>query len=214
MGKVMYSLMLDDEVVSIIDKLALKKGTTRSNLVNQILAEHASYLTPEKKIDSIFRQMEEILRMDEGIVPTSTPSQSIMSIRSSLEYKYRPTVKYDLRLYRVQDDGCIGELSVSVRTRSAELLQKTEEFFLLWAKFENAYLAPIYNKEKIGHEISPSRMIRKIPIIPGKEYTPKSLGEAISSYIRIFDSAIKAYAVQRLSREEIERLFRDRSLVI
>ena len=53
MGKSLYSLMLMDEVVEEIDKLALRLGTNRSNLVNQILAEHVSVSTPEKEIDSM-----------------------------------------------------------------------------------------------------------------------------------------------------------------
>ena len=46
MKKTLYSLMLNEEVVNEIDRLAHKYGTNRSNLINQILAEHVNLVTP------------------------------------------------------------------------------------------------------------------------------------------------------------------------
>ena len=39
MHKSLYSLMLLDELVDRVDRLAAEQGTNRSNLVNQILAQ-------------------------------------------------------------------------------------------------------------------------------------------------------------------------------
>lgn len=39
MKKNVYSLVLSEDVVHEIDKLAYQRGTNRSNMVNQILAE-------------------------------------------------------------------------------------------------------------------------------------------------------------------------------
>ena len=61
MEKSLYSLLLSDDVVSEIDRQALRAGLSRSALVNRILAEYASIQTPEMRIDSIFRQMEDLL---------------------------------------------------------------------------------------------------------------------------------------------------------
>ena len=46
--KSLYSLMLMDDVVREIDRLALQQNTNRSNFINQILAEYVSLMTPEK----------------------------------------------------------------------------------------------------------------------------------------------------------------------
>ena len=54
MKKNMYSLMLAEDVIRAIDDLAEEKGTNRSNLVNQILAEYVSLKTPEKRVQNIF----------------------------------------------------------------------------------------------------------------------------------------------------------------
>ena len=48
--KSLYSLMLMDDVVREIDRLALQQNTNRSNFINQILAEYVSLMTPEKRI--------------------------------------------------------------------------------------------------------------------------------------------------------------------
>lgn len=53
MNKSMYSLILMDDVVREIDKIALRMNTNRSNLVNQILAEYASMMTP--CVDSVLQ---------------------------------------------------------------------------------------------------------------------------------------------------------------
>ena len=39
MGKSVYSLLLNDEVVDLIDKMAIMNGTSRSNMVEKILAD-------------------------------------------------------------------------------------------------------------------------------------------------------------------------------
>ena len=46
MKKTLYSLMLNEEVVREIDALAHQMGTNRSALINQILADYTSVITP------------------------------------------------------------------------------------------------------------------------------------------------------------------------
>ena len=125
MQKSLYSLMLMDSVVREIDRIALEQNTNRSNIVNQILAEYVSMTTPEKRIANIFRSIEEFI----GIVPHVTPNQMSMSLRSSLQYKYRPTIRYEVSLLRVPERGVIGELAVVLRTQSAALISCLTDFF-------------------------------------------------------------------------------------
>ena len=47
MKKSVYSIVLSDDVIDKIDELAYRTNTSRSNLINQILADHVSYTTPE-----------------------------------------------------------------------------------------------------------------------------------------------------------------------
>ena len=61
MNKSVYSLVLTDDVVAEIDRIAYENGTSRSNTVNQILAEYVSYDTPEKRIREVFSEVENLL---------------------------------------------------------------------------------------------------------------------------------------------------------
>ena len=92
--------MLSDEVVAEVDRLAHRLGTNRSNLINQILAEHVNLVTPERRINDIFSAIEQLMTPSRELVPFVSPNALTMSLKSSLEYKYRPTVKYEVELYR------------------------------------------------------------------------------------------------------------------
>lgn len=61
MQKNLYSLILSENVVAAVDRLAHSMNTNRSNMVNQILAEYVSYVTPEKRMRQIFQRLEAIL---------------------------------------------------------------------------------------------------------------------------------------------------------
>ena len=98
MKKSVYSLVLMDEVVEAIDRMAYTRNTSRSNLINQILAEHVSYVTPEMRMRDIFSCLEQILS-EECYQIQSQASDSMFSIRSPIRYKYRPTVRYSVELY-------------------------------------------------------------------------------------------------------------------
>ena len=115
MKKTLYSLMLNDEVVREVDALAHSLGTNRSNLINQILAEYVNYTTPERRINDVFSMIEQLMAPSRELVPFFAPNSFSMSLKSSLEYKYRPTVKYEVELFRGGEES-IGELSVIFRT--------------------------------------------------------------------------------------------------
>ena len=99
MKKSVYSLVLSDDVVEAVDRAAYQNGLSRSAMVNQILADYVSYTTPEKRMREIFSQVESLLT-DGGVFQTLLqPSDSMMSLRSSLAYKYNPNVRYSVELY-------------------------------------------------------------------------------------------------------------------
>ena len=98
MSKSLYSLILTDEVVSEIDRLAYKSGTNRSNMINQILAEYVSFTTPEMRISQVFSALEEFLSPIDSFKMLLGNSSSVMNVRSSLDYKYNPSVKYTVEL--------------------------------------------------------------------------------------------------------------------
>lgn len=206
MRKSLYSVMLSDSVVSKIDMLALKKGTNRSNLINMILADYVSLTTPEMHIENVFREMEKMLSVCENIVPILTPNRPTMSLKSTLEYKYRPTVKYDIHLYRDVTDGAFGELSVSFRTQSDALISLTEDFFKFWCQLETAYISR-YFSNGIKYYYSDGKFVRSLMYDEKNEATPKSIADGISLYVRTFDDIMKGAVLGRYSREYCEGLY-------
>lgn len=133
--------MLNEEVVREVDALAHRLGTSRSNLINQILAEYVNYTTPERRINDIFSALEQLISPSRELVPFFSPNSSTMSLKSSLQYKYRPTVKYELELHG-GDENSIGELTVLFRTQSEALIRAMTEFFRLWKRIEDTHLRP------------------------------------------------------------------------
>lgn len=183
MKRSVYSLVLSDDVVEAIDNLAYSLGTSRSNLINQILAEKVRLVTPEQRMNDIFNQVESQL-VEERYQIQSRQSNTLLSIKSSIKYKYRPTVRYSLELFKNPKEG-IGRLKVSFRTQNQILLQLVDNFFSLWSSLEDKYI--VHN---IVYYIEPSRYIRVFSTI---SKTTKDVGVAISNYIMAFDDALKQY---------------------
>ena len=204
MKKTLYSLMLNEEVVREVDRMAHQMGTNRSALINQILAEYVNYTTPERRINDILSTIEQLMAPNRDLVPFFAPNTFSMSLKSSLEYKYRPTVKYEVELYRGQEDA-IGELSVVFRTQSTALITAMTEFFRLWKNIEGAHLAPLIGS-KPQFALYDGRFTRSISV-PDRNCTSEELASAISEYIKLFDKLMKNYLGGRLSPHEIEAAY-------
>ena len=110
MKKSVYSLVLSDDVIAAVDRAAYQNGLSRSAMINRILAQAVSYTTPEQRMSEIFSQVERLLN-GEVFQSLSQPSDSMMSLRSALAYKYNPNVRYSVELY--PDRPGEGELRVS-----------------------------------------------------------------------------------------------------
>ena len=201
MKKTLYSLVLNDEVVREVDALAHRMGTNRSNLINQILAEYVNYTTPEQRINEVLSAIEQMMAPSRDLVPFFSPNSYSMSLKSSLEYKYRPTVKYEVELYRGAGES-IGELTVLFRTQSMALIQGMTEFFRLWKQIEDAHLRPLTGA-KIDYALYEGKFLRSIAA-PDKDCTTQELASALSDYITLFDKLLKGYLAGRYSPHEIE----------
>ena len=205
MKKTLYSLMLSDEVVAEVDRLAHRLGTNRSNLINQILAEHVDLVTPERRINDVFSAIEQLLTPSRELVPFVSPNALTMSLKSSLEYKYRPTVKYEVELYRGDSDS-LGELTVIFRTQSAALIRSMTEFFRIWKRIEDAHLRPVMESEPPKYALYDGKFIRSISV-PSRDCTSDELAKVISEYIKLFDTMMKSYLGGRLDARDIEACY-------
>ncbi len=202
--KNVYSIVLSADVVEKIDRLAYENGTNRSNMINQILAEYVSYTTPEKRFREVFRQMQQVL--EGGAFKAAEPSDTMLSLRTALAYKYNPTVKYNVELYR-GEGAEIGELRVSMRTQNAGLILYMMQFYRLWAKIEGAY------RPEIPWAAADGKYSRKLALQNLSGVQAFDLGRVIAAYVDAFDRALKAYFYHLESPASatlaVERIYRD-----
>jgi hypothetical protein len=114
-----------------------------------------------------------------------------MSMKSSLQYRYRPTVKYSVELYRDRREA-LGELSVVFRTQSESLLSAMSEFFHLWKQIEDELIAP-YLSRPVEYALYSGRFTRSIAVADNRSYSTSDIASAISAYVRLFDRLMKGY---------------------
>jgi hypothetical protein len=193
MGRSVYSLVLIDDVVDAIDKIAYEKKTSRSNLINQILAEYCSYSTPEMRMRDIFEGVEQMMSDWESFQVQLQPSDAMISIRSALRYRYKPTIRYMLELYRTCGPT-VGELRVSMRTQSRQLIEILNDFFDFWFAMENKYIGSLFPHGEVFCEITPGKYARQF-LLPqdSARQTNEAIAAAISDYIHVFDTCMKLY---------------------
>ncbi|MBQ7689111.1 MAG: hypothetical protein IJT27_07850 [Clostridia bacterium] len=187
MSRTLYSLMLNEDLVREVDRLAHRMGTNRSNMVNSILAEYLHFTTPEQRINEILSGVERLLLPANEFVPFLAPGAMSLSLKSSLEYKYRPTVKYEVQLFR-GGGGTLGELHVIFRTQSAGLLSEMAAFFRLWKAVEEPLLSAAGVQP--DYALYDGKFTRSIAV-PRNEPDTETLADAISGYIRTFDRCMK-----------------------
>ena len=186
MNKSVYSLVLMDDVVQEIDRLAYENGSSRSAMINEILADYVSYITREKRMREIFSQVERLLTAGSNFQVLLQPSDSMFSLRSALAYKYTPTVRYSVELSR-RIAPAIGELRVSVRSQNSTLRLYMLQFFKLWSKIEQSMVG------RVDCAMADDKYVRRLMPGDGRELDNEALGSAIAAYIRLFDTALQLF---------------------
>lgn len=210
MNKSIYSLVLSDDVVDAVDALARTEGMSRSAMINRILAERVAYTTPEMRLRDILQSLAR--SMNGEFMLTEQPTGSTLSARTSLKYRYKPTVKYSVEIYsengkRAATGSCedhaqrrgtmprprawSGQLRVSFRTQNARLIADLMGFFRYWAALEQKYIADKLSND-IVYTIADGRFERTLNM-PRDQITDDELGTAVAEYMAMFDGAMKAY---------------------
>ena len=186
MKRSVYSLVLMDDVIKAVDEQAYRLGTSRSNLINQILAERLSCVTPEMRMREIFDSMTELIGGAFRI--QQQRSASLMTLRTALDYKYRPTINFKVELERAPVD-CLGTLRVQIRTQSAALINLFDSFFSGWVSLEKKCLTERgYNNYmyELGEGSFTRRLINNVFDIDEAE-------KAISGYLKELNQALQIY---------------------
>lgn len=205
--KTMYSLLLDESVVHEIDAIAHRSGVSRSALINRILAEYAQMETPESLAGRIFQQVNRLMLPFPELVPMLAANGTGISLKSALDYKYRPTIRYEAALEATQNQR-ICRISLFYRTRSEELLQLMNLFFRYWIRFERTWRSPLAYAEP-EYAFADGCLTRSV-ILPASMPQAAELAQQITDGIRLFDDLLKRFISRTLSPEELEKICRSR----
>lgn len=187
MKKSVYSLVLMDDVVEAIDELAYSLQTSRSNLINQILAEKVALTTPEQYLQKIFESLSHYLKPYTHFQIQNQAADHMYSVKSALRYKYNPTIRYCVYLGQ-QEGHLTGQLRVISRTQSDILYFYLNEFFRLWDCVENEMTSTVWEQEE------GAKWLRTLSLEPFQK--PNQIGDlanALSIYIKGLDDGLKLY---------------------
>lgn len=198
MSKSVYSLVLNDEVVEIIDRMARINGLSRSNMIEKILADGVGYETPEKRAYSVFEEIERLINESRSMRYLSQPSQYMASIMSALDYRYNPAIKYSVELFPSSDH--LGQLKVTLRTQNVILINLISDFYTFYTYLEKKYYNPnamfIYDGAKFTRLFD----------FPKVNITSKELAEKLTEYVKHFDELLNVY-FNNLATEEKRLLY-------
>ena len=127
-------------------------------------------------------------------------AEGMLTIRSPLRYRYKPTIRYRVELYR-QPEHAIGVLHASFRTQSKALIGDATAFFNTWAAQETAH--GLCTKD--DYTIEDGTWNRVFRIHAERHVSSQELGESMGLYIKQVDAALKAYFAALPDREAAEQ---------
>ena len=185
MSKSVYSLVLNDEVVDLIDRMARVNGMSRSNMIEKILADATGFETPEIRANSVFGEIERLISASNSMRYLSQPSQYMASIMSYIDYRYNPAIKYSVELFPHSDH--LGQLKVTLRTQNPILINLMSDFYTLYSYLEREH----YNKDArfLFDGVKFTRLFN-FPTVP---ITTKELAEKLTEYVKDFDLLLNTY---------------------
>ncbi len=185
MSKSVYSILLNDEVVDLVDKMARINGMSRSNMIEKILANAVSYETPEIRANTIFSEIERILSTTPTMRYLEQPSSYMASIMSALTYRYNPAIKYSVEIF--PESNYLGQLKVTLRTQNPILIEHICDFYSLFAVLEKKY----YNKN--SRHLFDGVKFTRLFTFPSATITTKELASHLTKYVRDFDALLGVY---------------------
>ncbi|MBQ4544938.1 MAG: hypothetical protein II996_05150 [Oscillospiraceae bacterium] len=184
MKKNVYSITLLEDVVRAVDRAAFDCGLTRSALINKILAENLGLSTPETRQRDIFTEMARLMSGDDNFLIHREDRNSLFAVKSSLRFKYNPTIRYSVVIYPDAGDF-FGEVRAVLRTQNPGLISELDSFFSMWQKLEDAYFGLRLS------DFGSGRFVRRLQTPPNA--SPDTLGRVTARYIRTLNDGITAH---------------------
>ncbi len=214
MGKQVYSLVLNDEVVAAVDALAAQRGYSRSALVNHVLAEFANVTSPQKRASQIFEAIQQAVEGG-GLRPFAQSGESL-TLRTALSYKYNPALSYTVELR--ENSLKSGQLRVVLRSQNEDVLTYFKQFLDIWDALEKKHLMSYLINQ--GQTLGPKRYQRTLRF-SALQLENNEIGRLVANYIGLMDGCLKVFfqniddtarASKEAELEYVSRLLADENL--
>lgn len=205
----MYSLILSDPVVERIDQIAYRKGMSRSQLIDHLLAQEVGLHTPEQKLRIIIEQVANTIQHQTPLQVKVRSDMGGMQFATYLRYKYNPGIRYHME-FQNQNGHMTGMLKVFSRSTSEDLLMHLSNFFNLLsaidtARFQEFHHLPVsiqlsrQSSNKFARVlISPQMSMENVEEGPIAEY--------LSNYVMMLDEALQCYFLNLGQRDIPSRI--------
>lgn len=182
MSKSVYSMVLSDEVISLIDNAALKSGKSRSTLVNEVLANYVGYSTEKQRIEEILSLVTTAFESHRRM-RVERRQQSTIDFLSAINYKYNPRVTYSVELFT--EDEFTGYLKIALRTTNQTLIEVVNDFFASFIRIERKYLG------NVEYSVVDGKLLRKLNF--KKINSTSEIALKLTDYVNDIDGLINAY---------------------
>ena len=181
MGKSVYSIVLDDEVVECVDLAAAKTGESRSQFINRVIAGEVGFATSRQRLDDIIEAIDLCLAKYEKIKMVRR-QRAAVDFLSALNYKYSPRIIYSVDFYPGEKKA---KLTIALRTTSIELAALFTEFFENITRLEQEHF------QKRFFNVEDGKVVR-IMTFPANVDT-KEAARIITAYVNRFDKLMNEY---------------------
>lgn len=182
MGKSVYSMVLSDEVIALIDEKALKSGKSRSQIINEILAQHVGFSTQNQRIKELFASVNAIMEGHRRIRAIQS-QQSTIDFLSAINYKYSPRVTYSVALFPGGQEE--GLLKIALRTTNSLLISVINCFFDRYINLEKLYL------KGASYQTVDGKLLRRLDF--ARIQSVEHLAEKLTEYVNNLDKLINLY---------------------
>lgn len=197
MSKSVYSMVLSDEVIRLIDDAALKSGKSRSTLVNEILANYVGYSTEKQRVEEILALVSDTFQSHRRM-RVERRQQSTIDFLSAINYKYNPRVTYSVELFT--EDEFSGYLRIALRTTNQVLIAVINDFFNAFIAIERKYLG------NVEYSVVDGKLVRKLNFL--NRNSSQEIALKLCDYVNNIDVFINAYTEDYFSgcaEENLER---------
>lgn len=198
MSKSVYSMVLSDEVIKLIDNAALKSGKSRSTLVNEILANYVGYSTEKQRVEEILALVSDAFQTHRRM-RVERRQQSTIDFLSAINYKYNPRVTYSVELFT--EDEFSGYLRIALRTTNQALIAVINDFFNTFIAIERKYLG------KVEYSVVDGKLVRKLNFL--NRNSSQEIALKLCDYVNNIDGFINAYTEDYFSGSAEENLERN-----